>query len=230
MRETIWKVQVRNRADLNHSEQVWTTSFRTNNQGRNSRKRRFSEFEEAPLAACGFAYWAAEADNFDASDKLSPLRRNLRLDIMEQYKAYLQDIGNIGVRHENSRRFYLAAPSALFAFLALAGKDGPLKIAGPALVLVGIVGIVLCIVWLMHMQAFRAIYLAKFNVLRKMEEKGCLYPIFKEEWEGFEESQEHSREQWKGLKNDRRYKLSAWIDWAIPTIFLILFAVLLFLK
>lgn len=148
------------------------------------------------------------------------------MDIIEQYKAYLQDIGNIGVRHENSRRFYLAVPSALFAFLALAGKDGPLKIAGPALVLVAIVGILLCIVWLMHMQAFRAIYLAKFNVLRKMEENGCLYPTFKEEWEGFE----GSRERWKGLKNDSRYKLSAWIDGAIPTIFLILFVVLLFLK
>ncbi len=148
------------------------------------------------------------------------------MDIIEQYKAYLQDIGNIGVRHENSRRFYLAAPSALFTFLALAGKDRPLKIVGSALILIAIVGILLCIVWLMHMQAFRAIYLAKFNVLRKMEEKGCIYPIFKEEWEGFEDTSE----QWKGLKNDSRYKLSAWIDWAIPTIFLILFVVLLFLK
>jgi hypothetical protein len=40
--------------------------------------------------------------------------------LIEQYKAYLADVGNIGTRHENTRRFYLSIVSALFVFLSLA--------------------------------------------------------------------------------------------------------------
>src|SRR5712692_4379653 len=93
-------------------------------------------------------------------------------DYIEQYKSYLQDVGNIGTRHENSRRFFLSVVSALFVFLSMAGKDGPLKVVeGPVKTLVGIVGIILCVVWVMHMQSFGAIYRAKFDVLRAIEKE-----------------------------------------------------------
>lgn len=138
------------------------------------------------------------------------------MEMIEQYKSYLQDVGNIGARHENSRRFYLAVPSALFAFLALAGKNGPLKLVAPVQYLVAVVGMILCIVWLMHMQSFQAIYLAKFSVLRKMEDEHKFHPIFTEEW-GF-------------LQKDFRYKFLKWIDLLVPLVFLAMFALLLFLK
>ena len=141
---------------------------------------------------------------------------------IEQYKSYLEDVGNIGVRHENSRRFYLAVPSALFALLALAGKDGAWKIVGPVQDVVAIVGIVLCMAWFFHMQAFQAIYLAKFNVLRDMEAECSFFPVFKKEWEG--------SGKWKGLKDDHRYKLMRFVDRVVPIVFLCLFVSLFFLK
>jgi hypothetical protein len=136
---------------------------------------------------------------------------------IEQYKSYLQDVGNIGVRHENSRSFYLSIVSALFVFLSMAGKDGLLKVVeGPVRLLVGVVGIVLCLVWFTHMQSFRAIYLAKFNVLREMEAKGNLFLIFDEEWDF--------------LKKDLRYRGLTIIDSVIPLLFAALFIALLYFK
>ena len=141
--------------------------------------------------------------------------------IIEQYKAYLQDVGNIGVRHENSRRFYLTVPTVLFALLTMAGKEGVWKIAGPIQHVVAVVGIVLCIAWYFHMQAFQAIYFAKFNTLRTMERQFSLFHVFETEWEG--------TGKWRGLKDDARYKVMRYIDRLVPLAFLILFASLLFI-
>jgi hypothetical protein len=45
--------------------------------------------------------------------------------LLELFKTYLDDLGRIGSRHENVRTFYVSVISALFVFLAMAGKDGP---------------------------------------------------------------------------------------------------------
>ena len=139
------------------------------------------------------------------------------MDHIEQYKSYLQDVGNIGTRHENSRRFYLSVVSALFVFLSMAGQDGPFHVVqGTVLVLVGLVGIILCMAWVMHMQSFAAIYRAKFDVLRAMEEKHNLFHVFDEEW--------------KRLKTDPRYRLLTFIDSVTPVIFAALFIAVILLK
>jgi hypothetical protein len=134
---------------------------------------------------------------------------------VEQYKSYLQDVGNIGTRHENSRRFYLSVVSAFFVFLSMAGKEGVLQVVqGPVRILVGMVGILLCVAWIMHMQSFGAIYRAKFNVLRAMETKCHLFPVFAEEW-GY-------------LKDNPRFKFLTLMDSAIPVLFAALFLALLY--
>jgi hypothetical protein len=140
-----------------------------------------------------------------------------RADYIEQYKSYLQDLGNIGARHESSRQFYLSVVSALFVFLSMAGKDGVLKVVeGPVRILVGLVGIILCVAWIMHMQSFGAIYKAKFDVLREMENQSNLFHVFDEEW--------------KYLKRDSRFMLLTLIDSVIPVLFAALFVALLYFK
>ena len=136
---------------------------------------------------------------------------------LEQYTSYLEDVGNIGVRHENSRRFYLSVVSALFVFLSMAGSDGPLTaVHGPVRMLVGSVGIMLCAVWVMHMQSFGAIYRAKFDVLRAIEKERNLFPVFDEEW--------------KHLQANPRFKLLTLIDSLVPVLFAAMFVALLYFK
>lgn len=139
------------------------------------------------------------------------------MDQLEQYKAYLQDVGNIGARHETSRNFYLSVVSALFVFLAMAGKDGVFQgVQGTVLVLVALFGIAMCGVWILHMLSFGAIYRAKFGVLRAIEEQHKLFHIFDEEW--------------KLLSADRRYKALTALDSVMPVLFAVLFFVLLAIK
>jgi len=139
------------------------------------------------------------------------------MDYIEQYKSYLQDVGNIGVRHENSRRFYLSVVSALFVFLSMAGDKGPFQLVqGKVLTLVAAVGIILCVVWGVHMQAFGALYKAKFDVLRMIETKPGFFPIFDEEW--------------KHLKANRRYRFLTLIDTVTPVVFAAVFITVLYLK
>lgn len=136
---------------------------------------------------------------------------------LEQYKAYLQDVGNIGARHESSRHFYLSVVSALFVFLAMAGPNGLFEaVHGKVLVLVGAFGLAMCVVWVLHMQSFGAIYRAKFGVLRAIEQKHQLFHVFDEEW--------------KLLQADPRYKLLTWIDSVMPVLFAGLFVALMLIK
>ena len=91
---------------------------------------------------------------------------------IEQYKGYMQDVANIGTRHETARGFYLSVLSALLAFVALAGKDGPLNGIGPHFFVVVSVGaIAICGLWLIHTLSFAALYQAKLGRLHVMEEK-----------------------------------------------------------
>lgn len=94
---------------------------------------------------------------------------NLRI---EQYKAYMQDVANIGSRHETARAFYLSVLSALLAFVALAGQDGPLSgISANLFVVISLGAIAICILWFLNTLSFAAVYRAKLVQLHKMEEK-----------------------------------------------------------
>ena len=138
-------------------------------------------------------------------------------ELIEQYKAYLEDLGNIGVRHENTRRFYLSVISALFVFLSLAGDKGLFRmVQGELLMLVAFFAITLCVVWVAHMQVFGALYSAKFSVLKAIENTPGFFPIFKEEY--------------KHLRADRRYIFLTLIDTAPPILFVVLFLRVLYLK
>jgi hypothetical protein len=97
---------------------------------------------------------------------------------LEQYKAYLSDLGNIGSRHETARGFYLSVLSALLSFLALTGDKGPLKSVSSAYVIVvGIAGVAISVLWIVHTLTFASLYRAKFGKLGEME-VGLPYQTF----------------------------------------------------
>ena len=138
-------------------------------------------------------------------------------DLLAQYKSYLEDMRSIGTRHENTRKYYVTVVSALFVFLSMAGPEGVFhSVQGNIATLVGGSGILLCASWIIHMQAFGAIYAAKFGVLREMELDPRLFEIFKLEF--------------VLLKADRRYVFLTLLDTLVPAIFGGLFAALMVMK
>lgn len=137
--------------------------------------------------------------------------------VIEQYKSYLQDIGNIGTRYENSRQFYLSIVSALFVFLSMAGEGKPfLNMKFAVQIIVGAVGGIMCIVWVIHMQSFKAIFGAKFRIIIEIEKENRLLNIFE---------REH-----KYLNSDNHYNPLTVIDSVTPYVFMLLFVAIMFIK
>jgi hypothetical protein len=136
--------------------------------------------------------------------------------LTEQYQSYVKDLGNIGTRHENTRQFYLSVVSVVFVFLSMAGTDGPFRgVKIGVQIIVGVVGIVICVLWMLHMRSFGALYLAKFTVLREME-KDLPFPIFEREW--------------TRLESDRRYWQFTVVDEWLPRVFILVFVAVILLK
>ena len=135
--------------------------------------------------------------------------------LLELFKSYLEDLGRIGGRHETLRQFYVSVISALFVFLAMAGKEGLFQaVRGGVLVIVALVGIIVCVAWILHMSSFADLFSAKTATLCKLEEK-LPFQLFSTE------KQE--------LKEKGRIRLTT-VDRIIAAAFILLFIALLFFK
>lgn len=146
--------------------------------------------------------------------------------LLEQYKACREDIGRIGERYESSKNFYVTIISALFAFLALAGGDDAVfRMNHTFLWLVALVGVGVCMLWILHTRSVAALFRIKFHLLADMEEKGGLYPACQLESAWL--FAPHSRPE--KLK-DLRYVSIGRVNTGIAVLFLVLFLILPFLK
>jgi hypothetical protein len=130
----------------------------------------------------------------------------------------VEDIAHIGSRHETSRAFYLSLITALTAFLALAGKEGALvSLRSSAIVIVGLAGIAICLLWALHMVAYRALYGAKFRVVAELE-KALGLPV-----QAYAKETEILRADWRAIR------LTV-IDTATAVVFAGLFVALILCK
>jgi len=101
---------------------------------------------------------------------------------LEQYKVYLQDLGNIGTRYANSNSFYLSILTALLGLLTLMKPSEGLSDLRPLLrILVPLFALMLCWTWRHTMQYYGILFKVKFDVLRELERHGGLYPAFERE-------------------------------------------------
>ena len=131
------------------------------------------------------------------------------------FKAYLEDLGRIGSRHEALRQFYISVISALFVFLAMTGEKGLFQaVRGGVLVLVAIVGITVSIAWFLHMWSFGTLYVAKKATLSQMEATLPFKPFSTETTE---------------LAKGRRLRLTI-VDRIVAVAFIALFLTLAFFK
>lgn len=97
---------------------------------------------------------------------------------LEQYKAYIVDLGNFGTRYSRAHALYFSLLGATLAVLGLTdnGKllGGPLR--GHVVWIVAAFGIGLCLLWLATANYFRAAFAAKFKVLRELEKSLPVQP------------------------------------------------------
>ncbi len=105
--------------------------------------------------------------------------------LMEQYKAYLADLQQIGTKLDTNRSFMLSILTLLFVFLSLGGKDGALiKIAPELTKIILFVAVVICFAWYARIKTYGAIIKSKFVVLHEIE-NGLPFKCFQREWDLF---------------------------------------------
>ncbi len=139
---------------------------------------------------------------------------------MEQYKAYIQDLGNIGTRYSTANGFFLSVITALLGILVFT-KPGEwltdlktiIRLAVP------LFASLVCWIWSKEIKFYRRLFQVKFQVLRELEKAGDLFPIFDREEELFKEVQAGGL-----LENEGR--LPQWL----ACVFLAMFVIFLLMK
>src|SRR5262249_34926165 len=102
--------------------------------------------------------------------------------IVEQYKSYVADLGNIGTRYTTSNGFYVSIISAFLVLLALTDSGKNLEQLGVfARVVILIFACILCYLWLNTIKFYHNLFRIKFDVLREIEESFFPYSCYKRE-------------------------------------------------
>lgn len=130
--------------------------------------------------------------------------------VIEQYKAKLADLGNLGARHTAMTTYYVSILTALLGVLAF--KDRKLAdIDLPIILVVTLGGVLVSLLWAAGIAFFDGTFAAKLSVLKKIE-AGMPFQTFEEE---FSVTNGAHRLSW--LKTERK----------VPFVFAALFALVL---
>ncbi len=105
---------------------------------------------------------------------------------IEQYKAKLSDLGNIGSRQAAMTTYYVSIVSALFGVLAFKEKSLA-QIDTIILFMVCGAGTLICILWFHSLSFFRGLFRAKLRVLEEIE-MSLPFQTFRKEFENMKSS------------------------------------------
>ena len=142
---------------------------------------------------------------------------------LEQYKVYLADLGNIGLRYATVQGFYVSVIAALISVLALAESNKIFsQLQTSTLVLVCLFAVALCIVWAATIRFYGVLFGAKFAVLKALE-TNLAYKCFDEEYKVLRCFDEKS-------KQFRRKPFLTRIEGSIPIVFSLFFIALIVIK
>ena len=132
--------------------------------------------------------------------------------LFDQYKLYVELMDRVSQRRENTNKFYITLLAALFTINA--SNTG--WVNHP--ILPSVLGIIFCVIWLIHIRSFRLLNQSKFKVIHEMEQQ-LPYPCFDREWQ-FIQAQERKSS----------YVLLSQIEQMIPVFMGLLFITFLVFK
>jgi hypothetical protein len=125
---------------------------------------------------------------------------------LEQYKAKLSDLGNLGGRQTAMTAYYVSIVTALFGVLAFKEKALS-QIDSLVLFMVCGAGFLVCLLWFYSLTYFRGLFRAKLRVLEEIEES-LPFQTFRKE---FEQMRKSGLGSW------------IWIERFVPAVFALFF-------
>jgi uncharacterized YccA/Bax inhibitor family protein len=122
--------------------------------------------------------------HYEPPTSLNPVPSDRQHEVcLEQYKAYIGDLGNIGTRYATVQGFYVSVIVALLSVLALAESNKILsQLQTGTLVVVCLFAVALCVVWALTIRFYQRLFRAKFQVLKALE-GNLAYKCFDVEFE-----------------------------------------------
>ncbi|MDH5763485.1 MAG: hypothetical protein OEZ51_10910 [Nitrospinota bacterium] len=133
--------------------------------------------------------------------------------LLEQYKLYSQSADQISNRRATANNFLLSVNTSIVViFSFFSGQIDPIK--SKMFFLLPIVGILICIIWIVLLKSYKELNSAKFKCIHEIENLLPLAP--------------YSRE-WEIVKESKTYKpfTFARVEPAIAIVFLLLYITLL---
>ena len=108
---------------------------------------------------------------------------NYQAHLLEQYKLYVEMADRVSQRRDQSNRFYVTIVSALVALLVVTARLGAAdSIWAAALLIAGLFGVALSVIWIINIKSYRTLNSAKFAVINAIE--GRLPTAgYSDEWE-----------------------------------------------
>ena len=108
---------------------------------------------------------------------------NYQAHLLEQYKLYVEMADRVSQRRDQSNRFYVTIVSALVALLVVMARLGAAdSVWAAALLIAGLFGAALSLIWLQNIRSYRTLNSAKFDVINAIESQ---LPTagYRDEWE-----------------------------------------------
>ncbi len=112
--------------------------------------------------------------------------------LTEQYKLYVEMADRVSQRRAQTNEFYLTVISALIVILSFIISNHLYQnLLDIVILVIGFIGILLCIVWYFNIQAYKQLNTGKFEVIHEMENM-LPYSPYKREWEILKKGQDKS--------------------------------------
>jgi hypothetical protein len=100
----------------------------------------------------------------------------------EQYKLYVDSAEKVSNKRMSSNSYFLAINTGLISLLGLVLSSKTTLIDEKFIVITGILGVVVCIIWFLIILSYKQLNSGKFALIHKIE-KELPIRLFFEEWE-----------------------------------------------
>ena len=116
--------------------------------------------------------------------------------LVEQYKLFVEMADNVSQRRSQANAFYTSVLSILLVVVSfVADKDAFSDKFAAVLLAFGLLGLLLCLVWLLNIRSYRQLNTGKFKVIHEMEQQ-LPFPCYEREWELLKQG-ETKRKYWQ---------------------------------
>lgn len=122
--------------------------------------------------------------------------------LVNQWQTCVDMANSVSQRRDNMNNIFITLNLAIIAAISITWDIKSLFIL--------IVGITICILWILIIQNYKLLNTAKFNVINSIEEKLPSTPF---------------KDEWQFLKNSKKYMDSTTLERILPITFIILYIV-----